>query len=148
MAVGTVQSVQLYGAFLEFEDGTSGLLHVSQISHDRVSNVGDVLSIGDKIKVRPALDSHRSLDLSNAASDTRPPMFWLTNFQPTPTVKVLPDIQAAMKRTSASRRILASWPICGIKIRDFIHGAGDGADPGHCKGSSQSLYPQARANSW
>ena len=44
--------MQLYGAFLEFEDGTSGLLHVSQISHDRVANVGDVLSIGDKIKVQ------------------------------------------------------------------------------------------------
>ncbi len=52
VAVGTVQSVQLYGAFLEFEDGTSGLLHVSQISHDRVANVGDVLSVGDKIKVQ------------------------------------------------------------------------------------------------
>ena len=51
MAVGTVQSVQLYGAFLEFEDSTSGLLHVSQISHDRVANVADVLSVGDKIKV-------------------------------------------------------------------------------------------------
>lgn len=51
MAVGTVQSVQLYGAFLEFEDSTSGLLHVSQISHDRIANVADVLSVGDKIKV-------------------------------------------------------------------------------------------------
>ena len=51
VAVGTVQSVQLYGAFLEFEDSTSGLLHVSQISHDRVANVADVLSVGDKIKV-------------------------------------------------------------------------------------------------
>lgn len=51
MAVGTVQSVQLYGAFLELEDGAVGLLHISQISHDRVANVADVLSMGDKIKV-------------------------------------------------------------------------------------------------
>ena len=52
VAVGTVQSVQLYGAFLELEDNTVGLLHISQISHDRVANVADVLSMGDKIKVR------------------------------------------------------------------------------------------------
>ena len=63
VAVGTVQSVQLYGAFLEFEDGTSGLLHVSQISHDRVANVGDVLSIGDKIKVQCFLKSDRPFPL-------------------------------------------------------------------------------------
>ena len=55
VAVGSVQSVQLYGAFLELEDGTSGLLHISQISHDRVQNVADVLSIGDKIKVTPVI---------------------------------------------------------------------------------------------
>ena len=52
MVLGTVQSVQLYGAFLDLGGGMSGLLHISQISHDRVNSVGDVLSVGDKIKVR------------------------------------------------------------------------------------------------
>ena len=52
VVLGTVQSVQLYGAFLDLGGGISGLLHISQISHDRVNSVGDVLSVGDKIKVR------------------------------------------------------------------------------------------------
>ena len=48
---GTVESVKPYGAFVNL-GGTNGLLHISQISHDRVTNVDAVLSIGDKIKVR------------------------------------------------------------------------------------------------
>lgn len=48
---GTVQSVQLYGAFLDVGGGLSGLLHISQISHEMVTNVTDVLSVGNKVKV-------------------------------------------------------------------------------------------------
>lgn len=48
---GTVQSMQLYGAFLDLGGGLNGLLHVSQISHEMVSNVSDVLSVGNKLKV-------------------------------------------------------------------------------------------------
>lgn len=48
---GTVQSVKPYGAFLEIGQGVNGLLHISQISEDRVTNVDDVLSVGDELKV-------------------------------------------------------------------------------------------------
>jgi len=48
-----VQSVQLYGAFINIGGGVSGLLHVSQISHERITNVMDVLRIGNKVKVLP-----------------------------------------------------------------------------------------------
>ncbi|PSC75243.1 30S ribosomal chloroplastic [Micractinium conductrix] len=47
---GTVMSVKPYGAFVEI-GGASGLLHISQISHDRITNVEKVLSEGDRIKV-------------------------------------------------------------------------------------------------
>ncbi|KAI3426993.1 hypothetical protein D9Q98_006937 [Chlorella vulgaris] len=47
---GSVMSVKPYGAFIEF-GGTSGLLHISQISHDRITNVEKVLAEGDRIKV-------------------------------------------------------------------------------------------------
>ena len=43
-------SVKPYGAFVEI-GGASGLLHISQISHDRITNVEKVLSEGDRIKV-------------------------------------------------------------------------------------------------
>lgn len=48
---GTVMSVKPYGAFIDLGGGASGLLHISQISHDRILNVEKVLSEGDKIKV-------------------------------------------------------------------------------------------------
>ena len=45
-------SVKPYGAFVDIGGGVSGLLHISQISHDRIANVDKVLSEGDRIKVR------------------------------------------------------------------------------------------------
>lgn len=47
---GSVMSVKPYGAFIDL-GGISGLLHISQISHDRVMDVEKVLSVGDTIKV-------------------------------------------------------------------------------------------------
>jgi polyribonucleotide nucleotidyltransferase len=47
----TVDSIMPYGAFVKF-GSKSGLLHVSEISWDRVENVGDVLSEGQSIKVK------------------------------------------------------------------------------------------------
>lgn len=49
VVVGTVQSVKPYGAFVDI-GGVNGLLHISQISEDRVTNVEAVLSEGDKLK--------------------------------------------------------------------------------------------------
>lgn len=53
---GTVISVKPYGAFVDI-GGASGLLHISQISHDRIANVEKVLSEGDRIKVRGSTNS-------------------------------------------------------------------------------------------
>lgn len=50
VVVGIVQSVKPYGAFVDI-GGVNGLLHISQISHDRISNVEQVLAEGDKLKV-------------------------------------------------------------------------------------------------
>jgi small subunit ribosomal protein S1 len=47
---GVVMSVKPYGAFIDL-GGISGLLHISQISHDRVMDVEKVLAVGDEIKV-------------------------------------------------------------------------------------------------
>ena len=40
-----------YGAFVNIGDGISGLLHISQISNQKVKHPGAVLREGDKIKV-------------------------------------------------------------------------------------------------
>ena len=51
VAEGTIQSIKPYGAFVDLGNGMSGLLHISQISFDRITNVGSILSEGDKLKV-------------------------------------------------------------------------------------------------
>ncbi|XP_047335045.1 30S ribosomal protein S1, chloroplastic [Impatiens glandulifera] len=50
VVIGTVQSLKPYGAFIDI-GGINGLLHVSQISHDRVSDISTVLQPGDTLKV-------------------------------------------------------------------------------------------------
>ena len=50
MVVGTVQSVKDYGAFIDM-GGINGLLHISQISHERINSVENVLTVGDQLKV-------------------------------------------------------------------------------------------------
>jgi small subunit ribosomal protein S1 len=55
---GTVATLQPYGAFVAFGNNVSGLLHISQISHDRVSSVDQVLQVGQKLKVRAPLAPH------------------------------------------------------------------------------------------
>lgn len=50
VVTGTVQSLKPYGAFIDI-GGINGLLHVSQISHDRISDIATVLQPGDTLKV-------------------------------------------------------------------------------------------------
>ena len=49
---GTVVKVVDFGAFVNILPGKDGLLHISEISSERVENVSDVLSVGDVIKVK------------------------------------------------------------------------------------------------
>jgi small subunit ribosomal protein S1 len=48
---GTVTSVQDYGAFVDI-GGLEGLVHVSELSWDRVSKPQDLLAAGDAVKVQ------------------------------------------------------------------------------------------------
>jgi polyribonucleotide nucleotidyltransferase len=49
---GTVVSIQTFGAFVEIMPGTDGLVHISNISKERVKDVSDVLKRGQKVRVR------------------------------------------------------------------------------------------------
>lgn len=48
---GIVRSLKDFGAFVDL-DGADGLIHVSQLSWDRVKHPSEVLEIGQKVKVR------------------------------------------------------------------------------------------------
>ncbi len=48
---GTVARLTNFGAFVDL-GGVDGLVHISQIAHEHVKNPGDVLTIGQKVKVK------------------------------------------------------------------------------------------------
>ncbi|MDX5418040.1 MAG: polyribonucleotide nucleotidyltransferase [Hymenobacteraceae bacterium] len=50
--IGKVKSIQPYGAFVEFMPGKDGLLHISEIKHERLENMEGVLEIGEEVKVK------------------------------------------------------------------------------------------------
>ncbi|MCB9915210.1 MAG: S1 RNA-binding domain-containing protein [Planctomycetes bacterium] len=63
---GTVVRLMEFGAFVELEPGVDGLVHVSQLSRDRVARVRDAVNIGDTFPVRVlSVDVHgRRISLS------------------------------------------------------------------------------------
>ncbi|MBJ6117934.1 polyribonucleotide nucleotidyltransferase [Pontibacter sp. BT310] len=50
--IGKVKSIQPYGAFVEFMAGKDGLLHISEIKHERVETMDGVLEVGEEVKVK------------------------------------------------------------------------------------------------
>lgn len=49
---GEVVRLAEFGAFVNILPGKDGLLHISQISHERVNDVNDVLTVGQKVQVK------------------------------------------------------------------------------------------------
>jgi len=49
---GTVTGITNFGAFIQLPEGQTGLVHISEISHDYVSNVNDYLKKEQKVKVK------------------------------------------------------------------------------------------------
>ena len=48
---GEIQRIESYGAFVEILPGQSGLLHISQIAENRVEDINDHLTLGDRVRV-------------------------------------------------------------------------------------------------
>ena len=69
---GTVESLQPYGAFVDLNDGLSGLVHISQISQRRIKKPSEVLSVGDTVKVKVLNTNDGKISLSmKAVSETQ-----------------------------------------------------------------------------
>ena len=59
-----------FGAFVNILPGKDGLVHISQISNERVNEVSDVLSEGDVVKVKVLeVDKQGRVRLSMKAVD-------------------------------------------------------------------------------
>ena len=49
---GVVKRIMDFGAFVEIIQGKEGLLHISEISHERIKNIDDILNVGQEIEVK------------------------------------------------------------------------------------------------
>lgn len=68
---GKVARIAGYGAFIELENDIDGLVHISQISEDRIEKIKDFLSEGDQVSARVIkIDKdERRIGLSIKAAD-------------------------------------------------------------------------------
>jgi len=49
---GTITKITNFGVFVGIEDGLEGLLHISELSEDKVDNAEDVVKVGDELEVK------------------------------------------------------------------------------------------------
>jgi small subunit ribosomal protein S1 len=49
---GTVTKITNFGVFVGLEDGLEGLLHISELSEDKIENAEDVVKVGDPLEVK------------------------------------------------------------------------------------------------
>ena len=71
---GTVTKLVNFGAFVRVEEGLEGLIHISELSNQRVAHPGDVVKEGEVLKLKIiSLDSERHrLGLSLKQAEDRP----------------------------------------------------------------------------
>jgi polyribonucleotide nucleotidyltransferase len=69
---GTVVRIVDFGAFVNFLPGKDGLVHISQIAHERVNSVGDYLKEGQKVTVK-CLDVDNRGRIKLSIKETLPP---------------------------------------------------------------------------
>ncbi|SDC87809.1 polyribonucleotide nucleotidyltransferase [Paenibacillus sp. UNCCL117] len=71
--LGTVKRIEKFGAFVEILPGKDGLVHISQLSSERVAKVEDVVKIGDQITVKVTeIDAQGRVNLSRKVLLTPP----------------------------------------------------------------------------
>jgi len=68
---GTVQRIAAFGAFVDL-GGVDGLVHISQLSHEHVEHVSDVVKEGQEVKVKVLSVDRDSERISLSIKDTLP----------------------------------------------------------------------------
>jgi small subunit ribosomal protein S1 len=100
---GKVSGVTSYGAFVNL-GGADGLIHISELSWDRINNVSDVLNVGDDVRVKVIkLDaelSRISLSLRQMSDDP-----WDTIELRFPPGKAVPGLVTKTKKYGAFLQI-------------------------------------------
>lgn len=68
---GKVQRIAAFGAFIDL-GGIDGLVHISQVSHEHVSDVNEVLAVGQDVKVKVLSVDPANERISLSIKDTLP----------------------------------------------------------------------------
>ncbi len=93
---GAVIRILTFGAIIELSEGVTGLLHISQISNDKIRKVEDVLKVGDVLKVRvlEVLKDERKVKLSMKGVEGNESLFGREPGRDTPPVETRSDTDA------------------------------------------------------
>ena len=71
---GTVEHIAPYGAFIRLESGQKAMVHISELSHNFVKKVEDVLTVAEKVTAKVIkIDENGRIDLSIKALQVREP---------------------------------------------------------------------------
>ncbi|MGY3766989.1 S1 domain-containing RNA-binding protein [Vagococcus vulneris] len=72
---GKVSGITNFGAFVELENGKTGLVHISEVSNSFVKDINDVLKVGDAVEVKVMSvgdDGKIGLSIKRANEEARP----------------------------------------------------------------------------
>lgn len=100
---GVVESLQPYGAFIDLKDGLSGLVHISQICERRIKKPSEVLTVGEKVKVKILNTNDGKISLS---------------------IKAAAEIQEAEEREALDTAAFSSGEEVGTSLGDLFKNLG------------------------
>lgn len=69
---GKVVRLVPFGAFVELDEGVDGLVHISQISNDRIGKTSDVLSVGQEVEAKITEFNAESKKISLSIKEVNP----------------------------------------------------------------------------
>lgn len=70
---GVVTGITKFGAFVKLADGSTGLVHISEVADTYVREISDFLSVGDEVKVKAlAVGEDGKISLSIKKAQLKP----------------------------------------------------------------------------
>ncbi|MGN1132542.1 MAG: S1 RNA-binding domain-containing protein, partial [Ruminococcus sp.] len=69
---GKVTGVMKFGAFVALPENKSGMVHISEISHEYVNDINDAVKVGDEVTVKVISIDNGKISLSIKANLEKP----------------------------------------------------------------------------
>ncbi|MCR5653525.1 MAG: S1 RNA-binding domain-containing protein [Ruminococcus sp.] len=69
---GKVSGITKFGAFIELQDGQTGLVHISEVSRNFVNDINDILKIGDTVSAKVISAENGKIALSIKQTQPKP----------------------------------------------------------------------------